>query len=144
MELHYVLIQWNTISSWYFGSSQPLYFDTLCQGSKLHIFQIILNPDLSTASLHAISTSELTTQDFNYVTFQDYTICEDSLVSCWFKFDSGQNQYQLKYGVYTGLMSSRFANVLTHGGTMLLSGIGRDYDLHYCPASRAGRFVRQQ
>ena len=65
------------------------------------------------------------------MTFQDYTICEDSLVSCWFKFDSGQNQYQLKYGIYTGLMSSRFANVLTHGGTMLLPGIGRDYDAQH-------------
>ena len=135
---------WNTISSWYFGSSQPLYFDTLCPGSKLNRFQIILKPDLSTASLHVINTFELTPHDFNYVSFQDYRICEDTLVSCWSYYDGGWGGPPSQCGVYTGLTSARFADVISHGGPaakMLLPEIGSSkYLSHFlCPAS--GRFV---
>lgn len=52
-------IRCNTISSWFFGSSHPLYFDIFCQFSKLQRLQIILKPDLSSASLHVINTCEL-------------------------------------------------------------------------------------
>ena len=48
-------MRWNTISSWYFGSSHSLYFDLLCQSSILKRFQIMLKPDLSGASLHVIN-----------------------------------------------------------------------------------------
>ena len=128
------------MSSWYFGSSQPLYFDMICQGSKLHRFQIILKPDLSTASLHFVNTSELIPHDFEYVFFEDYRICEDTLVSCWF-YDDHDDPVQHQCGVYTGLTSTRFA-VISHDGPatkMLLPGIGHEYRLFWCPAS--GRFV---
>ena len=47
-------IRWKTLPSWHFGSSLSLYFDILCVNSDLHKFQIMLEPDLSTASLHVI------------------------------------------------------------------------------------------
>ena len=142
IELNSNHIQWNTTTSWYFGSSQPLYFDSLCRDSKLYRFQITLKPDLSTASLHVINTSDLTPHDFNHVTFQNYTICEDTVVSCWFHASSNWDQYQL--GVYTGLTSARFANDITLGGPatnlgMLLPDIEQVYNLFWCAAS--GRFV---
>ena len=128
--------RWKTISSWYSGSSQPLYFDALCQG-RLHRFQIVLKPDLSTASLRVINTSEPTPHN---VIFDDYRICEDALVSCWRENDyHPQNR---SCGVYTGLTSARFADVISRGGPaskMVLPNIGRNYVLHLCPAS--GRFV---
>ena len=131
-------IGWNTISSWYSGS---LYFDILCQDSKLHRFQIMLKPDLSTASLHVVNTSELTPHDFGYIFFEDYRICEDTLVSCWVYYDDAHQNDPC--GIYTGLTSARFSNVISHGGPaakILLPDIGHDYCLFSCPAS--GRFVR--
>ena len=138
IELHSNLIRWNPISSWYFGSSQPLYFDALCQDSKLHRFQIILEPDLNAVSLIVINTSELTY--FDDVIFEDYSICEDALVSRW----SYTNPDQLGWGVYTGLTSDRFANLISHGGPaakvlLLDSDINDECHLYCCPAS--GRFV---
>ena len=133
ISLRPVRFYWNTISSWYFGSSQPLYFDMLCQDSKLHRFQISLQPDLSAASLHVMNISEQTAHDFKYVSFEDYRICEDTLVSCW-TLDNKPG-----CGVY---MSLPFANGISHGGPvakMLLSGIG-DCVPYLCPAS--GRIVR--
>jgi hypothetical protein len=136
------LIGWKTISSWYLGFSHPLYFDMLYQDSKHHRFQIMLEPDLSTASLHVIKTYELGPHDFDYVTFEDYRICEDTLVSCWIFDDLMLHPYQC--GVYTGLSSARFANIISHGGPaakMLLPDIGNNlrYRPFSCPAS--GRFV---
>ena len=133
ISLRPVRFYWNTISSWYFGSSQPLYFDMLCQDSKLHRFQVLLQPDLSAASLHVMNISEQTAHDFKYVSFEDYRICEDTLVSCW-TLDSKPG-----CGVY---MSLPFANGISHGGPAakrLLSGIG-DCVPYLCPAS--GRIVR--
>ena len=136
-------IQWNTISSWYFGSSQPLYFDMLCGDSKLQRFQIMLELDLSTTSLHVIKIPELTPYDFKHIIFQDYRICEDTLVSCWFNSRSHINNLdQYQCGVYTGSTSACFANVISHGGPvpkMLLPDIGRECCTYWCPAS--GRFV---
>ena len=140
ISLRPVRFYWNTISSWYFGSSQPLYFDMLCQDSKLHRFQVLLQPDLSAASLHVMNISEQT-HDFKYVSFEDYRICEDTLVSCWFHNDDDSDQYQC--GVYTGLTRTRF--VVTsrdgrrHAATMLIPGIAHEYHLFSCPVS--GRFV---
>ena len=135
--LHSELIRWNTISSWYFGSSQPLYFDMLCQDSKLHRFEILLKPDLSTASLHVINNSELTPHDFNYVYFEDYRVCEDTLVSCWI-FDDDESSQS---GVYTGLTSARFADIISLGGpaARMLLPDSDCYIFYSCPAS--GRFV---
>ena len=143
---YYINSRCRTISSWYFGSSQPLYFDMICQDSKLRRFEIMLKPDLSTASLHLVNTSELTRLDFRILFYGDYMICEDTLVSCWYfdglsntKAPSGNEQW----GVYTGSTSARFSNVTSNGGPaskMLLPDIG-DWWCGYkvCPAS--GRFL---
>ena len=113
----------------------------LCRDSKLHRFKLIVEPDLSDASLHVIHTSEPTPHNFDKVSFQSYRICEDALVSCWKIY--GRPAEDL-CGVYTGLTSARFANVISHGGPaakMLLPDrdIGPDYRLFSCPAS--GRFI---
>ena len=100
----------------------------------------MLKPDLSTASLHVINTSEPIVHDLNYVFFEDYRICEDTLVSCWYYYH-GSHQYQC--GVYTGLTSARFANVISNGGPaakMLLSNDDDECHFFSCPTSC--RFVR--
>jgi hypothetical protein len=136
-------MRWNTISSWYFGSSHPLYFDMLCQDSKLHRFKIMLRPDLSTASLCVINTSEHSPLDFDDIVFFDnYRICEDTLISCWIYEGQHQDPIPYQYGVYTGLTSVRFANVTSDGRSaakVLLPDTGHLYLLYSCPAS--GRFV---
>ena len=136
--LHSKLISWKTISSWYFGSSQTLYFesifDALCRDRKLHRFQIMLKPDLSAASLQVINASEVTPYDFYRKFFQSYRICEDTLVSCLFSHH--------KCGVYTGLTSARFSNIISRGHPavkMTLPDIGHEYRHDACPAS--GGFV---
>ena len=138
-------IRWNTMSSWYFGSSHPLYFDMLCQDSKLQMFQIMLKPDLSTASLRVINTSELTgyeTYDFDDEFFMDYMICDDALVSCWFHDYQDLPLDEYRWGVYTRLTSARLVNAISHGrpaAKILLPEIGHENRLYFCPAS--GRFV---
>ena len=127
---------WNTISPWYFGSSQPLYFDMLCRDFKLHRFQILLQPDLSAASLHVINISEETPHDFSCVFFNNYRICEDSLVSCW-TYSNGEPE---ECGVY---MSLPFGNDISHGGSAakILFSNENGYILFLCPTS--GRLVCQ-
>jgi hypothetical protein len=120
------ICDWNTISSWYFGSRESIYFDIVYSDSKLDRFELIVKPDLSDASLHVINSSEFTPYDFDDTTFQNsYRICEDTLVSVW-NSESGS-----KCGVYTGLTSAHFPD---------------DTDARFaysscslCPAS--GRFV---
>jgi hypothetical protein len=75
------LMRWKTISSWYFGST-TLYFDMFCGNGQINRFQIMLKPDLSTASLRVINTSKPHPRDFHLLIFQDYKICEDTLFSC--------------------------------------------------------------
>ena len=96
----------------------------------------MLKPDLRTASLHFInSTSEF--GYFNYI-YEDYRICDDTLVSCWFYDDYDDEPYQC--GVYMGLTFNRF-----HVITQLESydeGPRRrpnEYHVFSCPAS--GKFV---
>ena len=129
------IIGFNTISSWYFGSSQPLYFDMLCQKSTLYRFQIILKHDLSTASLRVINTSEFPPDYFDYqrAQFREHAICEDALVSCYRISEDDE------WPVCMGFASGRFANIVLLGGLMPIP----DTWLHTffsCPAS--GRFVR--
>ena len=135
-------IIWTMVSSWYFGSPHPFYFDMLCQDYKRRRFQITLKPDLSTASLHAINSSECLPPNNSSTLFRGSTycqhsrICEDTLVSFW--------RYDEHYcGLYTGLTSDRFSNVISRCGPaaqMLLPNFGCEYILYPCPAS--GRFVR--
>ena len=129
-------MRWKTISSWYFGSSQPLYFDMLCRHSRLRRFKLIVKPDLSDATLHVINSSQLTPHTFEYEIAQSYRICEDTLVYCW-----TDDRYELERGVNM-LTSAHFTNVTSHGGPtpkMLLPDIGPDCRYFSCPAS--GRFV---
>ena len=133
-------MEWKSIRSWYFDFSHPLYFDRLCQDSNLQRFQIILKPDLTSASLCVINTAEVTSHDIDHVTFEDYSICEDTLVTCWTYSDSDRDQHQC--GVYTGLTSPPSANSISHGGPvakMLLPNIWDHCVLFLCPAS--GQFV---
>ena len=109
MALNLARTGWKIISSWYFGSSHPFYFDMLCQDSTCQRFQITLKPDLSTFSLHAINASELFPLDDSISFFESYRICEDTLVSFWC--------YDDHYcGLYTGLTSTRSSNVISHSG----------------------------
>lgn len=96
-----------TCSSWYFGSTS-LYFDMFFR--KPYRFQIILKPDFSTASLHVtnppkcpgqVCSCDITDTIFHRV--QDYRICDDTLVSCWFYNDNQPGQYNC--GVYMGSKS---------------------------------------
>jgi hypothetical protein len=139
-------IRWNTISSWYFGSSQPLYCDLLCQDCTLHRFEIMLKPDLSTASLRLIYASEITPHDFHNVYLPEFAICGDTLVTCYlssYNPEGLQEEYD-QTGIYTGITTDRFDNgIISHGGpaaAMSLPDVGSEYDLFLCPAS--GRFVR--
>jgi hypothetical protein len=142
ISLHSTRIGWNSISAWYFGSSQPLYFDMVFQDSKLNRFQITLKPDLSTASLHVISTTDFIPHDSDFSVLQDhYRICEDTLVSCWISENGRRIQYQCGVYMARGLTSTRLANLDLHSdpaANMLLADI-TDSDLFWCPAS--GRFV---
>ncbi|KAF8801201.1 hypothetical protein BYT27DRAFT_7245340 [Phlegmacium glaucopus] len=52
-----VTFEWRTMSSWYIGSSQPLYFDKVYEGgTQVQCFKIVIKPDLSDATLHIIYT----------------------------------------------------------------------------------------
>ena len=65
--LHSEPIEWTTISSWYLGSSNPLYFDMLCRHSKPHRFKLIVESDLSEASLHVINLNPLLIISMTYI-----------------------------------------------------------------------------
>lgn len=66
---------WKKISSWYFGSPQPLYFDMVhARKFQLQRFKIIIQPDLSETILHSINTLRLTAYDANE---------RNTLVSFW-------------------------------------------------------------
>ena len=149
---------WTTLSPWYFFTpSQPLYFDMVSQDESadffiLHKFKLIIDDLTNTASIHTINISEFSTEDYTCLVHEDFRICEDTLVSCWFYHDYRLNEYQC--GVYIGLTSPRpesahTANI-SHGGPsgrMLLDKKDDDdgddelrYMLDGCPPT--GRFVR--
>ena len=93
------ILAWKTTSSWYFGSRESISFDVSCRNSELELdtfeFKLIVKPDLSDASLHAINTSGLSLRISQFVSFiRSYRICEDTLVSYW-----GGSSY---WGVHTG------------------------------------------
>jgi hypothetical protein len=122
----------------------------LCQDSKLHRFQIMIKPDLSSASLYFRDTPTMTLEDFEYVyaRVHDYKMCDDSLFSCdtfpfgWYRdsalrFDAPG---QLQCGMYTGSAFTRF--LVSHRGpsaNIILPEVGLTHQLLSCPAS--GRFV---
>ena len=131
---HFAGVQRKMVSSWYSDSSRPFYFDMLCQDSNRHRFQINLKPDLSSASLHDINTSDRFPLHRGSTFFQGYRICDDTLVS-WHR----NADYPL---LYTGLISDTFSNVISQSGPaseIFLPHIGLN-NLTLCPAS--GRLVR--
>ena len=128
--VHHAAVKWQMTSSWYFASSHPLYFDILCQDSKRHRFRIVIEPDLSDASLEILNTSELSPLSFDNRIYRRHNICEDTLVCCW-----RDNANSSHYGAYIGLMSPRFAPAVI----VSLPATRRDYGHSACPAS--GRFV---
>ncbi|KAF8804223.1 hypothetical protein BYT27DRAFT_7259405 [Phlegmacium glaucopus] len=128
---------WRTMSSWYFGSSQSLHFDMVHERHpELQRFKITIKPDLSEATLHFISTLQLTARDFEWVaTPCTSNICEDTMVSFWDTLDH--------CGIYTGSILSHPTNSVSHRDpyvvSMLLPVDGCPSSHSLCPAS--GRFV---
>ncbi|KAF8801207.1 hypothetical protein BYT27DRAFT_7198526 [Phlegmacium glaucopus] len=129
--------EWRILSSWYFGSSQPLYFDMVhARHLQLQRFKLIIKPDLSDATLHLINTLQLTAHDSEgAVTPSVSNICEDILVSFWDTLD--------RCGIYTGSILSHPTNTIPCGDPFVVSmvlpvdGCGHSHSL--CPVS--GRFV---
>ena len=118
-----------TVSSWYFGSWDSVYFDILYTDSKLQRFKIIIKPDLSDVSLHFINMSERISDDLMgsleaYGVWEGYRICEDALVYFW--------SNRKTWGAYTGLTSTPFTNVVRRWKW------NRDVN-SFCPTT--GRFV---
>ena len=97
--------------------------------SKILRFKIVIEPDLSDASLHLINISEIT-EDFlkslSAIRGGGYRICDDALVYLW------DTHYRRRWGVYIGLTSAPFTNVVTKWD-------GYYDSLSLCPAS--GRFI---
>ena len=128
-----VAIEWRTTSSWYFVSSHSVYFDILCWNSKCHRFRIIIEPDLSGASLEIVNTSDLSPLSFHNRVYQRDDIGEDTLFCYW-----GDNNNPSHYGAYIGLMSPHFAPAATV--SLSAARFTRCNYTHWlCPAS--GRFV---
>jgi hypothetical protein len=116
----------------------------LCHDSEIHMFQIMLKPDLSAASLHAIASElRVIPSHICYVPSPSYSICEDTLVSCCIFDDPLDGPHQYRYGVYTGLTSARISDFISLGLAAKISeslpNICQEYYLSSCPAS--GRFV---
>ncbi|KAF8805098.1 hypothetical protein BYT27DRAFT_7193348 [Phlegmacium glaucopus] len=124
---------WRTLSSWYFGSSQPLYFDMVHAGHlRLQRFKLIIKPDLSDATIHLINILQLTARDSEgAATPSTSNICEDILVSFWDTFD--------QCGIYTGSILSHPTNTIPFVVSMVLPVDGCGHSHSLCPAS--GRFV---
>ena len=134
-----------TFQSWYFGPTS-LYFDNFFQNIPRFILVRYIgskscsNPT-SVLPLHVNSSeSRVWPGDFVSLHKQDYRICDNTIVSCWFYSDH-DHPGQYNCGVYMGLNFTRFA-VISHGGPALeksfLSSL-HHYRLFSCPAS--GRFV---
>jgi hypothetical protein len=122
---------WLTVSSWYFGSWESVYFDILYTDSILQRFKIIVEPDLSEVSLHFINIFEITGISNELVTSsygnrdricRGYMICDDALVYFWNGRKMGR--------AYTGLTTAPLTNFVTRYNGQIES---------ICPTS--GRFV---
>jgi hypothetical protein len=123
-------VDWMTLSSWYSGYRESIYFGIAHSNSKFDRFKLVVKPDLSDASLHVINFSELPLYNFQNRSFQNsYRICEDTFVSFWRSYSNIH-----KCGVYTGLTSAYFLDDM--GANHSLFGHGH---CPLCPAS--GRFV---
>lgn len=69
------------MSPWYLGSSDHLFFDVIYQEqSTLHRFQILLTPDLSSATLQLLNTLKI--KHSSTAAPVGYQVCEDMIFSC--------------------------------------------------------------
>lgn len=130
---------------WYFGSSNPLYFDLLRHNSTVDRFQIMLKPDLTSANVQFINSVNPICNDSKLDTTRDeYRLCEDSLFSCRI-YDNypldGFSRYQNLRAIQ-GFKPNRFFAV-SNGSPARQVVLPHDwhhtYSLSSCPAS--GRFV---
>ena len=105
------IFTWLTVSSWYFGSMESVYFDKLYVDSILQRFKIIIKPDLSDVSLQVVNRSEIISNDIMkslgapHIVCDGYMICDDAVVYFWNDIKG--------WGAYTGLTSAPFTNVVT-------------------------------
>ena len=123
-----------TVSSWYFGSRESFYFDTLYTGTRRSFqrFKIIIKPDLSDSTLHVMNMSEIFLEDLleslkAYRACADYRICDDALVYYW-----ETRNHRDRWGAYTGLTSAPYTNIVTRSNEEVQVQ-------SLCPSS--GRFV---
>ena len=91
------ILGWIIVSSWYFGSRESLYFDMVYTDS-IQRFKIIIKPDLSDASLHAISdiyiTADSIRDSMSFIRLcGGFKICEDTRVYFWYTYNN--NQYNM-------------------------------------------------
>ena len=126
---HTPILRFITVSSWYFGSLDSLYFDILYADSKLQRFKIIVKPDLSDTSIQVINSSIIISKALKkaferLTTCDTYSICEDALVYFCNYPRKGQ------WLTYAGLTSAPFTNVVTQSKGCINS---------LCPTS--GRFA---
>ena len=125
----HAILRWMSVSSWYFGFLESVYFDIIYTDPILQRFKIIIEPGLSDASLHIINLPKINSEDLmkslekiSVYHSDEYRICEDALVYSW--------NNRKTWGAYTGLTSAPFTNLLTRWD-------GRVKSL--CPTS--GRFA---
>jgi len=105
------ILEFMTVPSWYFGSSESVYFDIIYTDSILQRLKIVIKPDLSDASLHVVNMTEIISDDFikslteGYRVCEGYRICEDALIFFWINRET--------WGAYTGLTTAPFTNVVS-------------------------------
>ena len=137
-----------TVSSWYCGSKESLYFDEFHTDS-IQRFKIIIKPDLSDASLQAINDmpvyipSDEIRSALLFIRSGGFKICEDTRVYFWFGY-----RYNNKYNMcHWGLCGRSTYNPFTinarrwnsgHIHSAVFPNENRPWDGHInslCPAS---------
>ena len=141
----YEFLDQMTLPSWYF-ESESVYFDVFCDRDfKLQRFKIVIEPDLTVASLDIINMSETISNDVikflipHYSTYKacdGYRVCEDALVYFWNTPSPTRIMMPSAGPANTGLIltSTPFTNVVTGTDTRWTGRIDS-----LCPAS--GRLV---
>lgn len=131
---------WRAISSWYYGSPQPLHFSVSGPDSTIHNFEIVVKPDLSHFSLQAMNTCRIPDHSdfFNIFSRLSDRICEDTLVSCWMI----KKTEICRVHIRSMTSASGPAGVISSDGSMVVDILGCGTErsgISLCPVS--GRFV---
>ena len=109
---HVPIFRWMAVSSWYFASWDSIYFEILYVDAIVQRFKLIVQPDLSDASLHVMNMTETISDDLMKSlkmgwSCEGYRVCEDSLVYFW------DNLNRKTWGAYAGSTSAPFNNFFT-------------------------------